>query len=41
MGAKYKVWDLSFCEVFDVLGHHAHRDEMEVEGAGRSMCKAL
>ena len=41
VGSRDKVWDLPFCEVFDVLGYRFHRDGKGFQGAERSMCKAL
>ena len=41
MESKEKVWDLPFCEVFDVLGYRFHRDGKGFQGAERSTFKAL
>ena len=41
VGSKDKVWDLQFCEVFDVLRYRFHRDGKGLQSAERSMCKAL
>ena len=41
MGSRDKVWNLPFCEVFDVLGYRFHRDGKGFQGAERTMCKAL
>ena len=41
MGRRDEVWDLPFCEVFDVLGYRFHRDVRGVQGVERRICKAL
>ena len=41
VGGRDKVWDLPFCEIFDVLGYRVCRDGKGFQGAECSMCKAL
>ena len=41
VGGRDKVWDLPFCEVFDVFEYRFHRDGKGFQGAERSMCKTL
>ena len=35
VGDRGKLWDLAFCEVFDVLGYRFHRDGKGFQGAER------
>ena len=39
VGGRDKVWDLTFCEVFDVLGYRFHRDGKGFQGAERSSAR--
>ena len=41
VGGRDKIWDLAFCEVFDVLGYRFHRDGKGFQGVERSMFKVL
>ena len=36
VGGRDKVWDLPFCEVFDVFEYRFHRDGKGFQGAERS-----
>ena len=41
VGSRGRIWDLPYCENFDVLDHRFHRDGKGFQGAERTMCKAM
>ena len=41
MVSRDRVWDLLFCENFNVVGHRFHRGGKGFQAAERSMSKAL
>ena len=40
VGNRDRAWNLTFCEVFDVLGYRFHLDGKEFHCAERTMCSS-